>query len=196
VLEIQPKRYKERGVLAPHWHVAIGCSESGLLPHAKRLDNGRIAKVREGKVITWAWLYENIKLRFGMYFCCDAYSRDIYNYLGKYLAKGSELEDFRQRVGRRVRIFSSSRMDIKYQMTYGQTAERVSMIADIPDLADLYWRREGSKITARAKEIKRISLLENYIIEKISYPKVITIKGDWVATEDTAAPSAMGDIGD
>jgi hypothetical protein len=180
VLEIQPKRYRERGVLAPHWHIAIGCSSPELLPHGTRLANGHIEKTRNGKVITWAWLHENVKQSWGFYFCCDAYSRNIYNYLGKYLAKGKELSDFRERVGQRVRLFSSSRIDVKYQMTDAQAVEHGQRVQDSPELSELYCRREGSRIVFRAKEVRQVHLVNNLYVTKTRYPRISTIFGDWV----------------
>ncbi len=184
VLEIQPKRYRERGVLAPHWHIAIACSMPELLPHAERQPDGRIRKVRNGKLITWDWLLSNIKQKFGMYFCCDAYSSNIYNYLAKYLAKGKELEDFRLKLGRRVRLFSSSRIPVRYQMTVGQSLEHHKLVEDEPEFAELYCRREDARIVFRAKEVKKINLVNDLFVTKVRYPKVRTIHGDWLPTDE------------
>lgn len=181
VLEIQPKRYKEKGILAPHWHVAIATSSLGNLPHAKHDDeNGRIKKIRDGSIVTWDWLHANVKQKFGMYFCCDAYSVNVLDYLGKYLAKGSELFAFRQIVGKKVRVFSASRFLVEYQETLGQAAERKKLIEDFPEFADLYWRREGSKIVAHGKEDIRINYWADKFLVKIRYPKIHTIRGDWL----------------
>ena len=181
VLEIQPKRYREKGVLAPHWHIAIASSEAHALPHASR-ENGRIKKVRDGSLITWAWLYKNIKQKFGMYFVCDCYSNHVYDYLGKYIAKGGELEDFKKKLGRPVRVFSGSRIPVQYQMSEGQSLEHGQLLQAFPDYADLYWRREDSRIVARAKSIQESKFLTT-IFRKITYPKVCTIAGDWVVQE-------------
>ena len=182
VLEIQPKRYREKGVLAPHWHIAIASSVPEALPHARRGDDGRIKKVRDGSLISWAWLYKNIKQKFGMYFVCDCYSNHVYDYLGKYIAKGSELEDFKKKLGRPVRVFSGSRIPVQYQMSEGQSLEHGQLLQAFPDYADLYWRREDSRIVARAKSIQESKFLTT-IFRKITYPKVCTIAGDWVVLE-------------
>jgi hypothetical protein len=186
VLEIQPKRYRERGVLAPHWHVAIASSGPENLPHATRTPEGRIKKERNGKVITWDWLFANIKQKFGMYFVCDCYSSLVYNYLGKYIAKGIELEDFRRKLGRRVRVFSSSRMPVEYQMSFGQYCERVVLLETFPEYSELYWRREDSRIVARCKSVEDRSFkTKGGIVEiiKTTYPLVHTIKADWLIVE-------------
>lgn len=209
VLEIQPKRYRERGVLAPHWHIAIATSDNKIFPHASRTDEGRIKKERNGKVITWDWLHGNIKQKFGMYFVCDCYSNRVYNYLGKYIAKGIELEDFRRKLGRRVRVFSASRMPVEYQMSVGQYLEREKLLETFPEYAELYWRREDSRIVARAKSIEdrsmriisRVPVRQLLLsggsvvckssekiggvveIFKTTYPKVHTIKADWLIVE-------------
>jgi len=181
VLEIQPKRYKEKGVLAPHWHIAIATSKLGNLPHAKHDDeNGRIKKIRDGSIVTWDWLHDNVKQKFGMYFCCDAYSVNVYDYLGKYLAKGNELFAFRQIVGKKVRVFSASRFLVEYQETLGQAGERKKLIESHPEFEDLYWRREGSRIVARGKEEIKINYWANKFLVKIKYPKIHTISGDWL----------------
>jgi hypothetical protein len=184
VLEIQPKRYRERGVLAPHWHVAIGCTSPGLLPHAERQTGGKIKKVRNGALITWDWLFSNIKQKFGMYFCCDAYSSNIYNYLAKYLAKGQELEDFRSRLGRRVRLFSSSRIPVQYQMTGNQKLEHAAVLESEPAFGELYCRREDARIVFRVKEVKKVQLVRDTFVLKVRYPKVRSISGDWVPADD------------
>jgi hypothetical protein len=178
VLEIQPKRYRERGVLAPHWHVAIGTGAVNGLPHGER-SNGKIKKVRNGSVVTWDWLYANIKQKLGMYFVCDCWSSHVYDYLGKYIAKGGELEKFRAKLGRRVRVFSASRFPVKYQMTEGQEGEYQSLISSSPESGDLYWRREDSKIVARAKEVKLIELVNGLQFKKVRYPKIHVIKSEW-----------------
>lgn len=181
VLEIQPKRYREKGVLAPHWHIAIAVSVDGGLPHAIR-EEGRIKKVRNGKIITWSWLLENIKQKFGMYFVCDCYSSHVYDYLGKYIAKGGELDDFKQKIGRKVRVFSASRMPVGYQMSEGQSGEYANLVNSFPDFLDLYWRREDSRIVGRAKEVTEEKFI-NMVIRKVRYPKIHTIKPDWLVLD-------------
>lgn len=181
VLEIQPKRYREKGVLAPHWHIAIAVSVDGGLPHATRGD-GRIKKLRNGSVITWDWLFQNIKQKFGMYFVCDCYSSHVYDYLGKYIAKGGELDDFKRKIGRKVRVFSASRMPVEYQMSDGQSGEYKNLIEAYPGLDELYWRREDSRIVARAKEVIEGKFI-NMVIRKVKYPKVLTIKPDWLVQD-------------
>lgn len=191
VLEIQPKRYLERGVMAPHWHIAIAVSVSEGLPHGERVEdkNGkkRIKKIRNGKVITWAWLLANIKQKFGIYFCCDAYSKHVYDYLGKYIAKGGELEDFKRKLGKRVRVFSASRMPVEFQMSVGQRWDYVRLVEKLPEAAELYWRREDSRIVGRAKEVIE-KPFKDIIFRKVSYPKVHTIKADWLPAEGQTDP--------
>jgi len=186
VLEIQPKRYRERGVFAPHWHIAIATSGDKNFPHATRTNEGRIKKERNGKVVTWDWLHENIKQKFGMYFVCDCYSSMVYNYLGKYIAKGVELEDFRRKLGRRVRVFSASRMPVEYQMSVGQYFEREGLLKVFPEYSELYWRREDSRIVARCKSVEDKSMMtKGGLVEifKTTYPKVHTIKADWLIVD-------------
>lgn len=180
VLEIQPKRYKKFGVAAAHWHVAIACSSPGILPHAKRLENGHVKKERDGKLITWKWLYKNIKQKFGMYFVCDCWSHQVFDYLGKYLAKGDPLLDFIRKVGKKVRVFSSSRFPVEFEMSYEQKKEYDELIQEDPDLGDLYTRCEGSKIVLRGKEIIEHEWGNGYVFRKVTYPKVCTIRGAWI----------------
>ena len=175
VLEIQPKRYREYGVLAPHWHIAIGVSLPCALPHGERVD-GRIKKVRNGSLITWDWLFSNIKQKFGMYFVCDCWSLHVYDYLGKYIAKGGDLDDFKRKLGRRVRVFSGSRVPIDFQMTDGQALEYIELLKVFPDFAELYCRREDTRIVFRAKSIGDEDI---FGFSKITYPRVHAILGDW-----------------
>jgi len=178
VLEIQPKRYRERGVLAPHWHVAIATSAENGLPHGARVD-GRIKKVRDGGVVTWDWLYQNIKQKFGMYFVCDCWSTHVYDYLGKYIAKGGDLDDFKNKLGKRVRVFSASRFKVCYQMTEGQEGEYKNLLGLSPESEELYWHREDSKIVGRAKCVEFVPLVGDLVFKKVKYPKIHIIKSDW-----------------
>lgn len=190
VLEIQPKRYREKGVLAPHWHIAIATSCDGGLPHASRTNEGRIKKERNGEIVTWDWLFQNIKQKFGMYFVCDCYSSHVYDYLGKYIAKGGELDDFKKKIGRKVRVFSASRMPVEYQMSEGQSSEYANLITAHPAFDDLYWRREDSRIVARAKEVTEEKFLD-IVFRKIRYPKVHTIKADWLVQDWESEKSGL-----
>lgn len=187
VLEIQPKRYRERGVLAPHWHIAIATSCDKGLPHASRTKEGRIKKERNGSIVTWDWLLQNIKQKFGMYFVCDCYSPHVYDYLGKYIAKGSELEDFKRKLGKRVRVFSASRMPVEFQMSEGQSGEYASLVEKLPEVGELYWRREDSRIVGRAKEVIE-KPFRDMIFRKVRYPRVFTIKADWLPAEGQIDP--------
>ena len=180
VLEIQPKRYEKYGVLAAHWHVAIATSVKGALPHAVKMENGRIKKEREGEVITWDWLYKNVNQKFGMYFCCDCWSRNVYDYLSKYLAKGDLLQEFKKKLGRRVRVFSSSRIDIGNYMSYLQREEYINLIEGEPDFKELYVRRLGSKVNFCAKETIDCVEYDGSSSVKVSYPVVQTIRGELV----------------
>jgi hypothetical protein len=186
VLEIQPKRYKQYGVLAAHWHIAIASSKPDLFPHAKRSDEGHIIKVRNGKIITWAWLFENVKQKFGLYFVCDGWGKSVYDYLAKYLAKDELLREFKKKMQeqgkQRVKVFSSSRFPIEYQMNWIQQRDYKLLVADEPDIKNLYWRREGSPIVARAKRIQEGDVLENgyKLHDKIFYDKVLRVPGEWI----------------
>lgn len=183
VLEIQPKRYRERGVLAPHWHIAIATSCVNGFPHGERnQDTGRISKKRNGEIVSWDWLYKNIKQKFGMYFVCDCYSTHVYDYLGKYIAKGGELEGFKRKLGKRVRVFSASRMPVEFQMSDGQGGEYKNLVAKIPEASELYWRREDSRIVGRAKEVTE-EPFRDIVFRKVRYPRVHTIKADWLPAE-------------
>jgi len=196
-LEIQPRRYKKYGVIAPHWHVAVACSSPGLLPHGHRLENGHVEKEREGKVITWDWLYKNIRQKFGMYFVCDCWSHQVFDYLGKYLAKGDQLLDLIRSTGKRVRVFSSSRFPVRYQMTYDQKREYDDLILEDPDLADLYTRCEGSQIVLRGKEVIEHEWENGYVFRKVLYPKIRSIQGAWIIDQpgDTDRSVPLGESG-
>jgi hypothetical protein len=179
-LEIQPKRYRRYGVLASHWHIVIGYSLPGALPHGRRLENGHVEKVREGSVITWDWLFKNVKQKFGMYFCCDSWSRSVEDYLGKYLAKDELLKEFKARLGRRVRVFASSRFPVEFQMTGLQAIEFEQLVVDHPDLADLFWHRERSSIVGRGKEVCDRWAPDGSAVAVVRYPRVRVIRGEWI----------------
>jgi len=179
VLEAQPKRYQKYGVIAFHWHLAVACSSPGLLPHGRRLENGHVQKEREGLVITWDWLYKNIRQKFGKYFVCDSYSHNVFDYLGKYLAKGDPLLELIRSTGKKVRIFSSSRFPVEYQMSGDQKREYQEIILAEPEAGDLYWRCEGSRILGRGKEIVE-HVWQTFVFRKIIYPKVYSISGAWI----------------
>jgi hypothetical protein len=180
VLEIQPKRYRERGVLAPHWHIAIATDLNGAFPHSSRVK--RLKREREGLLITFDWLIENVKQKFGVFFICDCWSSRVYDYLGKYISKGSELQAFKEKLGKRVRVFSASRFPVKYQMSIYQSNQHAGILQSSPESEELYWRREDSKIVGRAKEIVTSTFL-NMTFTKVRYPKVYVIKGDWQLQE-------------
>jgi len=179
-LEIQPKRYRRYGVLAPHWHIVIGHSLVDALPHGERLKNGHVKKVRDGSVITWDWLKRNVKQRFGMFFCCDAWSPSVEGYLAKYLAKDELLREFKGRLGRRVRVFASSRLPVEFQMTGLQELEFKELLDNYPDLGDLFWRRERSCIVGRGKEVLDQWACEGSPSPVVRYPRVRVIRGDWI----------------
>ena len=182
-LEIQPKRYVKYGVLASHWHIAIAHSLDGALPHSDRVEvNGRlrVRKVRDGSVVTWDWLLANVKQKFGLYFCCDCWSRNVEDYLGKYLAKSELLKEFKEKLGRRVRVFASSRFPVEHQMTWFQKKDFGDLMIEHPDLEDLYWHREGASIVGRGKEVVPYVAWNGEEREKIRYPRVRVIRGEWV----------------
>ena len=182
-LEIQPKRYVKYGVLAPHWHIAIAHSLSDALPHAVRVEsNGRqrVKKLRDGSIITWDWLHSNVKQKFGMYFCCDCWSRDVEEYLGKYLAKAELLREFKEKLGRRVRVFASSRFPVEHQMSWLQKTDYRELLGREPELGSLYWRREGAAIIGRGREIVESVGWDGELLEKVKYPRVAVIRGEWV----------------
>ncbi len=197
VLEIQEKRYSRYGVLAPHWHVVIGCSKFGALPDSmKNKKTGHVIRVRDGEVITFDWLHKNIKQKLGRYFVCDAYSNHIYGYLSKYISKGSDLEEYKRRAveaGKRVRIFSASRIPIQYRMTDGQALEYAALLLSHPEFSDLYWRREDSRIVARAKSVQERFIGSSLLSSKVTYPKVHVIPGDWVVTDELSFEAKGGD---
>ena len=188
-LEIQPKRYRRYGVLASHWHIVIAHSLAGALPHGRRLENGHVEKVRDGSVVTWDWLFRNVKQKFGIYFCCDSWSRSVEDYLGKYLAKDELLKEFKAKLGRRVRVFASSRFPVEFQMNGLQELEFKELLDDHPDLAALFWRREKSCIVGRGKEVLDRWACEGSLLPVVRYPRVRVIRGDWIAagvTQDFA----------
>jgi len=180
-LEIQPKRYRRYGVLAPHWHIVIAHSLADALPHGERLKNGHVKKVRDGSVITWDWLRKNVKQKFGMYFCCDAWSRSVEDYLAKYLAKDELLKEFKAKLGRRVRVFASSQLPVEFQMDGLQGLEFKELLSDHPDLAELFWHRERSSIVGRGKEILDRWACDGSVSRVVRYPRVRVIRGDWIA---------------
>ena len=179
-LEIQPKRYRRYGVLASHWHVVIAHSLADGLPHGRRLENGRVEKVRDGSVVTWEWLFKNVKQKFGIYFCCDSWSRSVEDYLGKYLAKDELLREFKAKLNRRVRVFASSRFPVEFQMTGLQALEFKALLDDHPDLAALFWRRERSSVVGRGKEILDQWACDGSLLPVVRYPRVRVIRGDWI----------------
>lgn len=180
VLEIQPKRYLKYGVMAAHWHVAIAITMPEALPHAKRLEDGHIKKVRDGKIITWDWLLKNVKQKFGMYFVCDCYSKNVYGYLGKYLAKGDYLADFKLKTGKKAHVFSSSQFPIRYRMSWLQKKDFDAMAADVPEIVELYWRAEGSRIVGRAKRADEVYFEDGRSKYRVGYDRVISLPGEWL----------------
>ncbi len=188
VLEIQEKRYKKFGVLAPHWHVVVAYSAPGMMPSARRLQNGRIQKVHDGSVITWSWLFKNVKQKFGMYFICDAYSTRVYGYLSKYIAKGSDLDEFRAALGKRIKVFSHSRIPVEFQMSDGQAGEYHALVDDEPGFLELFRRREGSAIVFRTKEIVEHGWDSGFVYRCVKYPLVHSIKSDWEVVHFSSAP--------
>lgn len=183
VLEIQPKRYRKYGILAAHWHVAVAVSIPRSLPHGKRLENGHVEKVRDGSVITWDWLYKNVKQKFGIYFVCDCWSKNVYDYLGKYIGKGELLKELRERMKklkRKVRVFSSSRLPLRYRMSWAQIVDYQGLVDELPELADLYWRKEGARVVARAKTVNEKYFLDGRSYSRVEYDRVLTIKGEWI----------------
>jgi hypothetical protein len=195
-LEIQPKRYLKYGVLAPHWHVAIACSMAGAFPHAEswKDEGGRrhIRKIRDGKIVTWSWLHQNAMQKFGMYFICDAWSKQVYGYLSKYLPKPDLLDDFKKRVGKKVHVFSSSHFPIENKMGFQQWQEYQSMVRAEPEIADLYWRREGSRIVGRAKHVVEREWGSGWVQRRVAYDKVLSIPGIWLP--DTGADASVEQI--
>lgn len=191
-LEIQPKRYSTYGVLASHWHVVIGCSLPEAFPHAESiiLANGRrrIKKIRDGKIITWDWLHKNSLEKFGMYFICDAWSNQVYGYLSKYLPKPGLLNDFKMRVGKKVHVFSSSHFPIEQKMNYVQWREYQELTMAEPDLLDLYWRREGSRIVGRIKRVSEREWGSGWVQRRNHYDRLISIRGEWVPDDRTEEP--------
>jgi len=167
-------------VIAFHWHLAVACSSPGFLPHGRRLENGHVQKERDGLVITWDWLYKNIRQKFGKYFVCDSYSHNVFDYLGKYLAKGDPLLELIRSTGKKVRIFSSSRFPVQYQMSGDQKREYQEIIQEEPGAEDLYWRCEGSRILGRGKEIFEHEWGNGYVFRLVTYPAIYKIYGAWI----------------
>lgn len=195
VLEVQPKRFYSSGVLAAHWHIVIAYSVVGSLPHTKMAESGRFEKVRDGSVITWGWFDKNVKQKIGVYFCCDVWGRvGVESYLEKYLLKPCLLKEYREKVGRRVRVFASSVIPVEFQMSWFQKIEYASLVEGQPELGNLRWRREGSSIVGRAVEV--VTSIDCYEEprEKIRYPVVCKIAGEWLLPpeSDWAAPSSEG----
>jgi len=86
VVELQWKRYLKYGKLARHWHFVILAPVGSLpdvefrqyqVPHYKIIRDGSLVKNKD-LFIRWG---------YGQVFCKSAWSRDVYNYLGKYLEK-------------------------------------------------------------------------------------------------------------
>jgi len=86
VVELQKKRYLKYGRLARHWHFTI-LAPVGSLPNVEF----RQSKVPHYKIIKDGSIVKNSELikrwGYGQVFCKYAWSRDVYNYLGKYLEK-------------------------------------------------------------------------------------------------------------
>lgn len=170
----------------------------GAFPHAESiiLPNGRrrIKKIRDGKIITWDWLYRQALQKFGMYFICDAFSKQVYGYLSKYLPKAELLDDFKKHVGKKVHVFSSSRFPLENKMSYDQWKEFHELIDERPDAGELYWRREGSRIVGRAKCTVEREWGSGWVQRRARYDKVVSIPGIWLpagaADADAASPHA------
>ncbi len=187
-LEIQPKRYATYGRLASHWHVVPAYSPQFAMPHTvyhPELPSGRrYEKIRDGSVIGFDWLEKHWRQKMGQYFCCDGYSRNITDYLGKYIGKeDSLLAELKKRLGRRVRTFSSSRIPLEDQLNWFHRSEFDKELSEHPDLENLYWRREGSSIVGRAKEVTSYIDFNGVEREKVRYPRVRVIRGEWVQCE-------------
>lgn len=194
VVEIQVRRYYKTGKLVPHLHIAVATDAVGLFPHAgKSGATGRIKKVRDGKVITFDWLYKNAKQKLGIYFCCDAWSNNLYNYLGKYLAKPALLDEFKKQYGKRLSVFSSSHLPIDFRMDTAQHMDYWRLIESHPEAKDLYWRREGSRIVGRGKLVDERYYEDGRTFVKISYPKILTISSEWIVDQGGDLPPLEGD---
>jgi hypothetical protein len=136
-------------------------------------------KERDGEVITFDWLGVNWKLKHGQYFVCDAWSRDVVEYLGKYLSKDALIQELRDSEGRRIRKFSSSRFELVDDLTPYLKMAQAKELDERPDLEGLYWRRDGSKLVGRGKEVVEKIGWDGAIVKKIRYPKVRVIRGEW-----------------
>lgn len=196
VLEIQKKRYEQYGVLAAHWHIVIATSGRGALPHCKSVEgrNGRkrIQKVRDGSVVTFEWLRKNVFQKLGMYFVCDSYSKDVYSYLAKYIGKGDLLNDYKVKTGKQVKVFSSSRIPLKYRASFIQVWDMEMMLREQPELLDLYWRMVGSKLAAYAKRTEDVMWEGERILTKVHYDRVTSISGEWILDGDWKSSRSDG----
>ena len=86
VVELQKKRYYKYGKLARHWHFAI-LAPVGSLPDVEYRKNQvpHYKIIRDGSLVKNKDLF--IRWGYGQVFCKSAWSKNIYNYLGKYLQK-------------------------------------------------------------------------------------------------------------
>lgn len=192
VVEINPRRFLKYGKLVRHFHLVVMTNCKDAFPHAKKSDvSGRIVKVRDGKIITFDWLLKNAKQKLGIYFCCDAWSRNIYDYLGKYLSKPGLMDEFKKQHGKRVSVFSSSVLPIDFKMDSAQSTDYYKLLAGFPDAVDLYWRREGSRIVGRAKSVDEKYFEDGSSVVKISYPKILTIPSEWIVDRGGDLPPAL-----
>jgi len=103
----------------------------------------------------------------------------VYGYLSKYLAKGDLLREFKNKVGKQVRVFSSSRFPVEYEMSWIQKADYEKLVESEPAYADLYTRCEGSRIVLRGKEVIE-HVWPTFVFRKVIYPKVHVIQGEWI----------------
>jgi hypothetical protein len=69
-------------------------------------------------------------------------------------------------------------------MTDGQRVEHNALVESQPEFGELYCRREDARIVFRAKEVKKIPLVRDTFVIKVRYPKVRTISGDWLPTDE------------
>lgn len=182
-LEIQPSRYSERGTLAPHHHIAVAYEGDGCLPHTRYDGKGKryhkYVKVRDGSVITFRWLESRWRKKIGQYFCCDAYSVNVTDYIGKYISKQDGLlKILKEKLGKRVRVFSSSQFPLCDQMGWYLRGQYEKEISQNPELENFYCRREGSSIVWRGKEVVEKIVLGS-VVRKVNYPRVRVIHGEW-----------------
>lgn len=186
VLEIQPKRYAKWGQLAPHWHLVFA-APAGSFPHGRYDVVGEwrgkrkqhYFEEREGEVITFDFFKKQWKLKHGQFFVCDAWSRDIMGYLGKYLDKTDPLFEEMKKQNGKLRRFNTSKFPLEFQLDAYQMGQLYGLWIEEPDSKDLYWRRCDNRLVGYGKEVREVGKELGWNLRKSVFVPVMRIPSEW-----------------